>query len=82
MNQEIRAQIRAQTTHFHGSVWLADEVPTETAATGRNPPTGRACGTTDFIRRLEALLGRPLLPPKPGRKPKDPKETSPKDGNA
>ena len=64
------------------AAWLADEVPAETNAIRRNTPTARPRGATDFVRRLETLLGRPLLPQKPGRKPTDPKETSPKDGNA
>jgi len=73
--------IRGQTTHFDWSVWLPDEVPGETNAIRRNTHTGRPCGTTDFIRRVENMLGRPLLPQKPGRKPKDPDKTTRKDGN-
>lgn len=37
----------------------------------RHQRTGRPAGTTDFVQRLEALVGRPLLPRKPGRKPKN-----------
>ncbi|HOD84385.1 MAG: Transposase IS200 like protein [Planctomycetes bacterium ADurb.Bin126] len=58
------------------SAWLGDENPTETAAIRRNTHTGRPCGTTAFIRKLESLLGRLLLPQKAGRKPKNPKPDS------
>ena len=79
------------------SAWLADEVPPETNVLRRNTHTGRLvlrseaapllrrvapCGTTDFVRRLETLLARPLLPQEPARKPKDPSKTTRKDGNA
>ena len=33
--------------------------------------TGRPLGATRFVQRLERRLGRPLLPRKPGRKPKE-----------
>ena len=58
------------------AAWLADENPAETAAIRRNTHTGRPCGTVEFIRKLETLLGRLLLPQKAGRKPKNPKPDS------
>ena len=33
--------------------------------------SGRPLGAKRFVQRLERRLGRPLLPRKPGRKPKD-----------
>jgi len=35
--------------------------------------TGQPLGDTTFLQRLEKLLGRILVPKKPGRKPKSPK---------
>jgi len=34
--------------------------------------TGRPLGDAGFLKRLEALTGRPLAPKKPGRKPAKP----------
>jgi len=33
----------------------------------RRENTGRPLGSRPFVEKLEALLGRKLLPPKPGR---------------
>jgi putative transposase len=35
--------------------------------------TGRPCGDDEFVRTIEATVGRPLAPKKPGPKPRDPR---------
>lgn len=53
------------------SGWLAGE-PDENAisAIREATATGRACGSEQFVRRMEDYTGRPLRPQKRGRKPK------------
>jgi len=49
--------------------FLADAVPAEELATlRRHALTGRPLGSASFLHRLEALVGRPLLPRKCGAK--------------
>ena len=70
------------------AAWLPDEVPAETNAIRRNKHAGRLvlrseaapllrrvapCGTTDFVRRLENMLGRPCPAAKTRSKSKGPK---------
>ena len=51
------------------SAWLAGEQDGETIQAIREATaTGRACGSEDFIRRMEAQSGGPLRPRKRGRK--------------
>lgn len=52
------------------SDWLAgeDDSDRERAIRGRTF-TGRPCGTEDFVKGMEAVVGRPLAPAKRGRKP-------------
>jgi putative transposase len=53
------------------SAWLAGEQDEETIQAIREATaTGRACGSEDFIRRMEAQSGGPLRPRKRGRKPR------------
>ena len=43
----------------------------EIAQIRKHSRSGRPLGTKRFVERLERRLGRPLLPQKPGRKPKE-----------
>lgn len=53
------------------SAWLAAEQPAEQVkAIRQRTMTGRPCGETSFIERLEGMLGRALKLKRPGRKPK------------
>jgi putative transposase len=48
--------------------YLALETPEETIKRLQScERTGRPCGSTRFVRRLEKLTGRPLAPGRPGR---------------
>jgi len=52
------------------SAWLADEDdPAELKAIRYCTGTGRPWGSKGFLERLEAQLGRPVIPGKRGRKP-------------
>ena len=50
--------------------WLLDEDDAAVRLLRDRTRTGRPCGPTEFVQRLEKLLGRPLAPNKRGRKPK------------
>ena len=52
------------------ATWLAEEGEQADAEIRRGTRTGRPCGSEEFVRHLEALLGRRLLPAKRGPKPK------------
>jgi len=81
----------------HWKAMIPAEVPGETTVIRPNTHTGRLvlrseaapplrgvapCGAPDFVRRLVTLLGRPPLPQKPGRKPRDSHKTTRKGRNA
>ena len=51
--------------------FLSEEDDAEVQLLRRRTRTGRPCGGEVFVKGLEALLSRPLLPRKPGRKPKN-----------
>ena len=52
------------------SAWLAGDDEDEAVRAIRDATaTGRACGSEEFVRRLESEYGRPLRPQKRGRKP-------------
>lgn len=58
------------------SAWLAEDTDgvQENRVRARTY-TGRPCGNDDFVKKLEAVVGRPLAPGKPGPKPtKSPRE--------
>ena len=53
------------------SAWLAiEQEPQEIKTIRERTMTGRPCGHTPFLERLETILGRALKPKKPGRKRK------------
>lgn len=53
------------------SMWLAEDYDTKVEQSIRERTfTGRPCGNADFIRTMEAALGRQLAPRKPGPKPR------------
>lgn len=53
------------------SSWLAEETDTEQEKSIRTRThTGRPCGGDDFVKRIEAVVGRALAPGKRGRKPR------------
>ena len=55
------------------SAWLARGLDDAAAdSVRRHTRTGRPCGDSSFIARLEALLGRVLKRRRPGRKPRQP----------
>jgi putative transposase len=59
------------------SEWLkADNTEDEMKAIRHHLSTGRPWGTPEFLRQLEALTGRPLLPRKVGRPKKIPSQTN------
>ena len=52
------------------SRWLAEEDDRDRERTIRKRTfTGRPCGSDDFVKGMEAAIGRPLAPAKRGRKP-------------
>jgi len=54
----------------HWRAWLLDEDDAAVRLVRDRTRTGRPCGPTEFVERLEKLLGRPRAPKKRGRKPK------------
>ena len=57
------------------SAWLAGNGDAEEEKRLRTQThTGRPCGDEDFVKRMEAVVGRPLAPRKPGPKPRGPQE--------
>ena len=50
--------------------WLGNEDRDAVDELRKRTRTGRPCGGREFIRRLEAALGRILTPRRPGPKPK------------
>jgi putative transposase len=53
------------------SAWLAQDTDSEQERRIRTRTyTGRPCGDDDFVKKVEAVVGRPLAPRKPGPKPR------------
>jgi len=50
---------------------LGDEDASESMAVRRQTNSGRPCGSSAFMERIEALLGRVVRPRKRGRKAKE-----------
>jgi len=57
--------------HFWSAVRYVERNPIR-AHLVRSTRTGRPCGSEQFVRKLQALLGRPLIPAQRGRKPRQP----------
>ena len=51
--------------------WLGDEDASQSMAVRRQTNSGRPCGSSAFMERIEALLGRVVCPQKRGRKAKE-----------
>jgi hypothetical protein len=57
------------------SDWLAEDTNNEDERRVRDRTyTGRPCGDDGFVKRIEAVIGRPLAPGKPGPKRRIPPE--------
>ena len=57
------------------SAWLAEGTNNEYERRVRDRTyTGRPCGDDDFVKRVEAIVGRPLAPGRPGPKRRNPDE--------
>jgi putative transposase len=57
------------------SAWLAEGTQSDSELRVRaRTYTGRPCGDDDFVKKVEAVVGRRLSPGKPGRKRKNPPE--------
>lgn len=50
--------------------WLREEDEEATETVRKKTRTGRPCGSMEFMKRLESILGRIVSPQKPGPKPK------------
>ena len=66
-----RCDTRMESAVGNWSEWLAGTAEGENERRIRDRTyTGRPCGDERFVKQVEAIVGRPLTPQKPGPKPR------------